>query len=228
MADAVKAYPICLDVTFLPCLVVGGGRVAFRKVQGLLAAGATDVVVVAPHIRDEIKALAKSGKILVKDREFIDEDLNGAALVFAATSSRPVNAAVVDGAGKRGAWVNAADSPSESSFHVPAVLSRGDLTIAAATSGASPALAAWIRDLIDESLPEGIDLLAAVSRRVREALLGQGRFLSPSEFRILFDSGIVDDLAESDWDSAEEKIRTTVGVELSVKEIVNKISAETL
>lgn len=219
-----KSYPICLDVSGLACLVVGGGRVAQRKVMGLLDAGADNVTVVTPEASDKIEALAAEGKITLKKRKFRDEDLAGAALVFAAASTREVNEAVEAGAAKRKSWVNSADNPTGSTFHVPASLARGDLTIAASTSGSSPVLAAWIRDFVEARLPERIDLLAAVSSRIRKDFIEKGILISPLQFRILFDSGILDDFARSDWKSAEDKINMALGVKISLKKLEKEIS----
>jgi len=155
-------YPVGLDLRGRSCLVVGGGAVAKRKVQGLLAAGAA-VTVVAPE------CLPMPAGVTVVLRGFADEDLEGAALAVAASDDREVNAHVARVARERGTWVNVVDDPVEGTVIVPAVARRGDLQIAVSTGGASPALAARLRQhLEDEFGPEYGDLVALLGELRRE------------------------------------------------------------
>ncbi len=127
-------------------MVVGGGAVATRKVGKLLQADA-EVVVVSPEISPE---LADTGvEIHVRPYEY--GDLEGANLVFTATGSRRVNAAVTGEAQERGIPINVADRPSEGDFTVPSTLRRGGLQVAVSTGGASPTLARRIRSELEEA-----------------------------------------------------------------------------
>jgi len=121
-------------------VVVGGGRVAGRKARKLLQARAR-VVVVSPEVEPELASVA----VEVHRRPYRDGDLAGAALAFAATDRREVNAAVAAEAKERAVPVNVADEPEEGDFALPSVLRRGRLQIAVSTGGASPTLAARIR-----------------------------------------------------------------------------------
>jgi siroheme synthase-like protein len=159
-----------LDLRGRPVLVVGGGRVALRKVQGLLAAGAV-VTVVAPEVRDELRRLP----VRLRVRRYRTGDLRGARLVVSATGDAAVNQRVHDDAEAAGVWVNAADDPARCTFTLPAVLRRGAVQVTVSTGGASPALSAWLRQRLEAELgPELADLAEALAER-RAALHRAGR-----------------------------------------------------
>jgi len=120
--------------------------VATRKVGKLLQADA-EVVVVSPEISPE---LADTG-VEIHFRPYEYGDLEGANLVFTATGSRRVNAAVTGEAKERGIPINVADRPSEGDFAVPSTLRRGGLQVAVSTGGASPTLARRIRIELEEA-----------------------------------------------------------------------------
>jgi precorrin-2 dehydrogenase/sirohydrochlorin ferrochelatase len=135
-------YPVLLDLRGVPCLVVGGGAVACRKVAGLHEAGAR-VTVIAPAV-----GTVPAG-VTVHRRGYAPGDVAGARLVFAATDDPAVNARVAADARAAGAWVNVADNPDAGDLVLPAVTTRGALRIAVSTGGASPALARRIREALD-------------------------------------------------------------------------------
>ncbi|GAB6932937.1 precorrin-2 dehydrogenase/sirohydrochlorin ferrochelatase family protein [Calditerricola satsumensis] len=137
-------YPVFLNLQGRPCLVVGGGAVAERKVHGLLAAEAR-VTVVSPAATDALRTLAERGAIRWLARPFEPDDVSGMALVVAATNRPEVNARVSEAAQRHGVWVNVVDQPERCTFFVPSVVRRGDLVLAVSTGGASPSLARRIR-----------------------------------------------------------------------------------
>lgn len=137
-------YPLFMDVSGSRCVVVGGGGVASRKARGLLKSGAR-VVVVSPEVAPEIEAM----DVTLERRPYAPGDLAGAALAFAATDQREVNAAVAREARERAIPVNVADRPAEGDFALPSVLRRGGLQVAVSTGGASPSLARKIRDAME-------------------------------------------------------------------------------
>jgi precorrin-2 dehydrogenase/sirohydrochlorin ferrochelatase len=159
-------YPASLLLTGRPVLVVGGGRVAARKVAALLAAGA-DVTVVAPAVDPAITA----GSARVERRRYRPGEVARYRLAVTATGDPQVDRLVYDDAERAGVFVNAADDPAACSFHVPAVVRRGPVTVAVSTAGASPALASFIRSRIEDVVgPEFASLaetLAAVRAEVR-------------------------------------------------------------
>ena len=135
-------YPVFLDLTGLPVLVVGGGPVALRKATGLFEAGAA-VTVVAPDVVDGVAEIAT-----VERRAYATDDLTGMRLVFTATDDPAVNAQVAADARAAGVFVNSADDPDNCTFILPAIARRGSLTVAVSTGGVSPALASRLRDEI--------------------------------------------------------------------------------
>lgn len=162
-------YPVALDLTGRPVLVVGGGAVAERKVEGLLAAAAA-VTVVSPELTPALVALAAEGRIRHAPRPYQAGDLAGVELAFAATEDPLVNAAVAREGRQRRVWVNAADDPAHCDFILPAVLRRGELLVAVTTGGASPALARAVRAQLEAVLTEDYAALVEIVGEVRREL----------------------------------------------------------
>jgi len=149
-------YSVSLNLENVPCLVVGGGTVALRKIESLIASGAR-VEVVSPEVVPEIEDLEE---VEITLREFRTGDLEGRFLVVSATDDKSVNEAVARAARKRSMLVNVVDVPELCNFYVNSQVRRGDLTISVSTGGASPALAKRIRrDLEMQFGQEYADLL---------------------------------------------------------------------
>lgn len=158
------AYPVSLRIQDRLIVVVGGGRVAERKLNGLMDGGADNVTLISPHAVPGIVELAEAGRLNYISRDFLPDDLDGAFLVFAASSSSAVNLDVLNEAKKRGVWCNRADSGDEGDFITPSVLRREELTIAVSAGGASPALASLIKGELESRFGEEI---GAALRRLR-------------------------------------------------------------
>lgn len=141
------------------CVVVGAGRIAEQKLDGLLAAGA-DIRVVAPQASELIRRYASRGRVQWIQRRFETNDLDGVALVIAATGDRAVNEEVFRQANAKHVLCNAVDEPEHCHFYYPAVVRRGDLQIAISTAGKSPALAQRLRSEIETLIgPEYEELI---------------------------------------------------------------------
>jgi precorrin-2 dehydrogenase/sirohydrochlorin ferrochelatase len=162
-------YPISVDVRGTKCVVVGGGAVAARKMRALVECGAK-VVVVAPEICSAIAALVGKGRVAHKAKKFSGADLKGALLAIAATDDEEVNRAVAAAARRNRALVNVVDVPKLCDFQVPAVLRRGPIVIAVSSGGASPALAARLRDVIGQTIGPEYGRAARAMARVRQRL----------------------------------------------------------
>lgn len=168
-----EMYPIFLKLEGRPALVVGAGKVALRKVQALLDAGAVTRVI-APDVCVELKQLADARKLTLQARAWQPADCAGALLVVAATGDAGINAQIREAAHLAGALVNAVDDPANCDFYVPAVARRGDLRIAVSTQGAAPLIASRVREHLEKTLPaELADVIDAVSIE-RERLLASG------------------------------------------------------
>jgi len=169
-----KTYPIFAVIEDQPCLVVGGGAVGERKVRDLLAAGAR-VTVVSPALTPGLAALAARGKIRHLPVAFTPAQVEGMALVMAATDDPEVNARVSAAAQARAIWVNVADEPEHCTFIVPAQVRRGDLTLAISTGGASPALARRLREELQQHFGPEYGPYLDLLKRVRTRLLTERR-----------------------------------------------------
>jgi precorrin-2 dehydrogenase / sirohydrochlorin ferrochelatase len=160
-------YIACLRLKGRRCVVVGGGEVGLEKVEGLLACDA-DVLLIAPEVVDELRALADEGSIRWERRPYAGPaDLEGALMVIASTNDTDVNIAVHDDAERRAMLVNVVDVPPLCNFILPAIVRTGPLAIAISTAGASPALAKRMKREVAELFGEEYAQLAVMLNDVR-------------------------------------------------------------
>lgn len=145
--------PLLVDLRDRPCLVVGGGRVALRKVRTLLAAQAK-VLVASPSLNKELEGLARAGKIKWLKDTYQSEQLDGIFLALGCSNSRGTNSRLADDCRSRGLLVNISDNPELCNFFFPAVVSRGPLSVAISTEGKSPALARRLRAGLEKSFTD--------------------------------------------------------------------------
>lgn len=169
-------YPVNLVLTGKPCLVVGGGKVALRKVEGLLACGA-DVTVLAPDVHPD---LAAEPSVRVLQRAYVEGDAARGRppyrLVLTATDRRSVNQQVHDDADAAGIWVNSADDPERCTFTLPAIVRNGPLMLTVATGGHSPAIASHLKArLAEEYGGEEYRTLVQLLEEARADLHAEGR-----------------------------------------------------
>ena len=184
-------YPVNLLVAGRRCVVIGAGRIAARKIESLLEAGA-HVHVVAPEIGDEVAAWRDAGRLEVSDRPFTETDLEGAWLVTVATDDPTTSAAVFAAAEGRRLWCNAADDPANCSFTLMSVVRQGDLVVSIGTGGRSPALATYLKDHVATEMgPEWAELLELLSE-ARERVRGAGQSSETVDWRRALDSGMLE------------------------------------
>ena len=162
-------YPIFLDLTGRHCVVIGGGVVAERKIEGLVAAGA-DVTVVSPELSAGIRLRLVENSIKHVARKYQSGDLEGYTLAFVATGDEVTARAVFFEARSRGIWVNCADAPNYCDFILPAVIRRGELSVAISTGGASPASARAVREELEKFLSDEFAQLVQTASEVRREL----------------------------------------------------------
>ncbi|QKT02382.1 uroporphyrinogen-III C-methyltransferase [Ectothiorhodospiraceae bacterium 2226] len=158
--------PLYVDVKGAPCLVVGGGTVAARKAERLLAAGAR-LTVIAPGLGEDLAACAQRGALVHVARGFRDADVHGYRLVIAATDQPLLNRHIARLSAEAGVWANAVDDGPASAFVMPALVERGPLVVAVSSGGASPVLARRTRLAIERLLPPRYGRLAALAARYR-------------------------------------------------------------
>jgi precorrin-2 dehydrogenase/sirohydrochlorin ferrochelatase len=208
-------YPICLvGLADRHCLVVGGGPVALRKVEGLLAAGAAPRVVAREAVR-ELLALARHANVHLELRAFDPSDLDSAFLVIAATDDPELNRAISAEAQARGALVNVVDVPEESNFIMPAVVRRGEMTLTVSTGGASPALSRRLREQLDEQFGPEYEHLVDLLAELRPEILTKfpaGRPRLDAALRLV-DAGLHRTIAERGIEAAREQARSLLDLD---------------
>jgi precorrin-2 dehydrogenase/sirohydrochlorin ferrochelatase len=160
-------YPILLNLNDRLAVVVGGGSVGVRKVEGLLRAGAR------VRLIDPVLAASPypSGQVESIGRDFQPADLAGAMLVFACTDSGGVNRQIVEEAQRRHILCCCAGNAQSADFSLPALLTRENLQVTVSTGGGSPAVAAQIRDQLAEQIPDSWGFALDVMVAVRQKLL---------------------------------------------------------
>jgi len=184
-------------------VVVGGGHVAARKVESLLEAEA-QVKVISPVLVPELELLMESGDITALKRSYQEGDLEDAFLVIAATDDNTVNQAIWAEATKQGCLINVVDDPEHSTFILPAVMQRGEMSIAITTGGGSPALARRLRERLENIIGPEYGKLTEVMAELRPELLAS---FAPGNARLqaalrIVDSNILSVIQEQGMDAA--------------------------
>jgi len=185
--------PVFLDLRDQRCLVVGGGEVAERKASVLLRAGAR-VTVVAPELCQGLQRRLADGEIAHHPRRYIDGDLAGCRLAFAATDDRAVNAEVSRAAQALNIPVNVADDPALCSFIMPSIIDRSPVVAAVSTGGASPVLARLIRMRLEQLIPSSYGRLAAFVETFRDQV--KARFAAGRERKAFWEKVLQGPVAE--------------------------------
>ena len=158
--------PIFVDIKNKPCLVVGGGKVAARKLKMLCKAEA-EIKVVAQECGDAVKRLCAQYSITVEQREFVDTDVIDQRLVIAASNDSALNKRISELAKQKNILVNVADDFTEGDVILPSVIDRDPIQIAVTTGGASPVLARTLRSNLERCTPAAYGTLATLVDRYR-------------------------------------------------------------
>lgn len=207
-----RYYPIFVDLSGQPCLVIGGGDIAERKVESLLNAHG-QITVISPALTNQLRTWATEQRITTFERPYQPGDMAGFTLVFAATSDETLHQHIAAEAKQAGILLNVVDRPKLCSFIVPAVVSQGDLSLAISTGGASPAMAKKIRrDLASDFGPEyalALQLLARVRERLSRANVSSQE--RQRCFTALVDSPLLDYLRERKIDKLNALLKETLG-----------------
>ncbi len=205
-------YPIYLQLHDQPCVVVGGGKIAEGKVEGLLAAGAK-VTVVSPDLTLRLHDLAGRNEIAHLARRYQPGDLTGAFLVICATDQTEINHQVWQEASAQGQLVNVVDDTPRCNFIAPAILRNGDLTIAISTGGKAPALAVRLKERLQQELGPEYERFLELAGRLREPLSQQVPDFETRKalWYELVDSDALGLLAQGDEPAALEVISQVVG-----------------
>ena len=164
-----RLYPINLDIDGKPCVVIGGGEVALRKIRGLLAAGAV-VKVIAPEICAEVEELAQRGEITLTRENFSEDMLGDELILIAATDNPEVNRRA---ACAKNVLVNVVEGAG-GNFNVPSTIRRGELLLTISTGANSPAFSKFIRQMLEAELDEnfgaGLEIISRWRRELKRRL----------------------------------------------------------
>jgi siroheme synthase-like protein len=217
MALDADLYPVSLIVADHPCLVVGGGRVAARKIAGLLTCGAA-VTVVAPEAHVAIGLLSEDGAfarltgphLTVHLRPYDPGEAAAYRLVVTATGDPAVDALVYRDAVAAGVWVNSADDPAHCTFVLPAVTRDGPVSVAIATGGSSPALASWLRRRVADVIGPGLDALASLLDEARQRIHARGASTETVDWEALLDGPMPALVRQGDLDGARVLLETAI------------------
>lgn len=147
-------YPIHVNLQHKQVAIIGGGKVAQRKINSLLQTNA-DILVVSPEVTETIKQWSEERKLEWRKKNFSPSDLDQATLVFAVTNDAKMNDFIKKVA-KEHQWVNVSSNGSESQFHVPAMIVEGPLCITVSTSGISPSMSKKIGQNIKNQMDKQI------------------------------------------------------------------------
>ena len=205
-------YPIYLQLQDQPCVVIGGGKIAEGKVDGLLAAGGR-VTVISPDLTPHLQELVKRNEITLLARRCQPGDLTGAFIVISATDQSEINHQVWQEASAHGQLVNVVDDTPHCNFIAPAILRNGDLTIAISTAGKAPALAVRLKERLQKEIGPEYERFLELAGQLRDPL---SQHVPDFEARKaiwyeLVDSDALSLLAQGDESAAVEVISQTVG-----------------
>ena len=207
-----SSLPLALKLAGQPCLVVGGGSVALRKIEMLLGAEA-QITVVATSVSGEVRDRCGITGIPVHERPFRDEDVDDRLLVVAATGDPAANRAIRHACEKRRVLVNCVDDAEHSTAHFPAIVNRGPVTVGISTDGTSPTLARRLREQIEALLPGSLGSLASYlgSRRERVKKALPDLHARQQFWDQALDSPLVDLVARGAIDQADDSLSEMLG-----------------
>ena len=197
-------FPIYMELRDRDCLVVGGGKVAARKVALLVSADAK-VEIVSPELCDELAQLAADGVVTHTARNFEDSDLDNKTLVIAATNQKDVNKRVSELAHARNLPVNVVDQPKLCSFIMPSMIDRSPVQIAISTGGSAPVLARMLRARLESYVPAAYGRLAKLMDSYRDKV--KERFSDVEQRRHFWDNLLDGEIAELMFTGQDERAR---------------------
>jgi siroheme synthase-like protein len=209
-------YPVYIQLRDQPCVVIGGGKIAEGKVDGLLDVQAK-VTVISPALTPHLYDLVKEKRITYVPRAYQPGDLTGAFLAICATDLPDINHQVWQEATANHQLVNVVDDPPRCNFIAPSILRKGDLTVAISTSGKAPALAVRLKERLQRELGPEYERFLELAGELREPLARQVPDFEKrkSLWYELVDSEILDVLAAGDEEKAREIISRAVGFDFA-------------
>ena len=205
-------YPIYVELHEQPCIVIGGGKIAEGKVEGLLTAGA-QVTIISPSLTSHLHTLVEQNKVAYISRTYQHGDLADAFMVICATDQTEINHQVWQEASTNRQLVNVVDDTPRCNFIAPAIFRKGDLNIAISTGGKAPALAVRLKERLQKEIGPQYERFLELSGQLREPL---ARNIPDFETRKklwyeLVDSDILELLSQDNEPAALDLISRVVG-----------------
>ncbi len=217
-------YPVFLDLKDQKVLVVGGGKVAERKIKNLLAYGCR-IYITSTHFTPELKRLISENKVEDIPYKSLATLMDDAFMVIAATDDPKANTEIALQARKRGVLVNAVDQPRDCNFIMPSIIRQGDLQIAISTAGKSPALAKKIRKDMDRMLGPEYGFLVELLGLIRIKLLPLRQISSKNKavFQKLVDSDLLEMIKARNMDKIRATLACILGGNFPVDDIIKQL-----
>lgn len=207
-----QALPIFFNIAQRPCIVIGGGDVATRKVI-MLRKAQGQVTVISPELCEELREMHAQGEIDYVPAEFHAEQLTSACLVIAATDDEAVNEAVSVAAKRLNIPVNVVDAPALCTFTMGSVIDRSPVVIAISSEGNAPVLARHIRSKIETMLPAAYGRIAAIAGEFRDQV--KAKFSNLPARRRFWEDVLNGPLVERVLSGQEQAARELLGELLS-------------
>lgn len=207
-----QALPIFFNIAQRPCIVIGGGDVATRKVI-MLRKAQGQVIVISPELCEELREMHAQGEIDYVPAEFHAEQLTSACLVIAATDDEAVNEAVSVAAKRLNIPVNVVDAPALCTFTMGSVIDRSPVVIAISSEGNAPVLARHIRSKIETMLPAAYGRIAAIAGEFRDQV--KAKFSNLPARRRFWEDVLNGPLVERVLSGQEQAARELLGELLS-------------
>ncbi len=211
MQSDLQYFPLLLDLTNFPCLVVGGGKVALRKTLALLEFNA-NVTVVSPKVCDELIRLGKESKINLVKSEYSSKFLENTKIAFCATDNPKVSEVVREDTEKRDILLNVADVPALCDFIIPANIKRGGLTVSISSQGKVPFLVKFVKDKLEKFLPASFSEIFQLAKIYRAKVLEKNYIFNNGNKETAFKEFLNVDwqniLNKEGFDSAKDYMQT--------------------
>lgn len=206
-------YPVYLNLVRRRAVVIGGGPIAQGKVEHLLAAEAS-VIVVAPGLTKGLQRLRDEARLTHLAREYREGDLADAFIAISATDDRDTNARVWQEALARNILMNVVDDTPHCNFIAPSILRRGDLAIAISTSGKAPAVAVRLKEQLEQTIGPEYGQFLTLAGAARAPLLARTPDFETRKalWYRLVDSDVFDLLRQGDETAARGRIAEILGV----------------
>lgn len=204
-------YAINLNIKNKKVLIIGGGKVALRKLKSLLLEKA-EVEIIAPHFCDDLENLIKEYNLSHKKRTYEYGDMDDKFLVFLAIDDEKIAASIIEEAEEKGILINIANNTKRSSFILPATLDYGDVSIAIQTMGKSPAFSRFLKNKLGDILSHNLDLWLNLVYRYRQKVKQElpTQKMRESFWRFVLDDYFWDIMNKGDIKKGEEVLENAV------------------